>query len=88
MAQEACPGIRILFVSKDKVGSVRDELGGFWAKNIPKTIPETRKFHFFKATSPTQLEVSDVSLFQLNSDTSQAPVNSVPIFKGGKKPAT
>lgn len=69
VASTACPGINILFVSNEEVQAVMKELDEVWSEKAPKTIPNTRKYHFFKAInasygSPSAIKASDLTCFE------------------------
>ena len=49
IASTACPCINILFVSNEEVQAAMKELDEVWSEKAPKTIPNTWKYHFFKA---------------------------------------
>ncbi|GFO26845.1 Cc8l18.2-like protein [Plakobranchus ocellatus] len=67
IAKETCPNIKIFYISnsKEEIASVREDLQKYWKENVPKTIADTRKFHFFKQNCDVEaeLEVTEVSIF-------------------------
>ena len=69
IASTACPCINILFVSNKEVQAAMKELDEVWSEKAPKTIPNTWKYHFFKALiasygSLSAIKASDRTCFE------------------------
>ncbi|GFO14380.1 otu domain-containing protein 5 [Plakobranchus ocellatus] len=86
IAKETCPNIKIFYISKEEIASVREELEQYWNENVPKTIADTRKFHFFKQNCnvEAELEVAEVSMFS-DPELEEQLVHNVQMFKTQQK---
>ena len=82
VAAASCPKIKVIFLSHEEINSMKDKLLTYWETNIPKTIEDTRKFHFFKSSvkSDTDMEVSQISNLT-SSDCEHNRVTIVPVFR-------